>query len=581
MARSWILLLPLALASCGHKQFKKVIVLGIDGMDPAFVDRHWEALPNLDRLRKHGGFARLATTNPPQSPVAWSTFITGLPPSGHGIFDFVHRDPQTHEPYLSMDRTEPAHFVLPLGPYQLPLSQSRVISQRKGRAFWEILAEHKIPVTIIKMPTNYPALRYGEELSGMGTPDLRGTQGTFSFYTNDPLETSHAVSGGLIIKTEPTNFHAALRIEGPPNSLRRDGKDDGKNDRQFAAVTLDVDIDPDLPLARLAVGAQMAIVRQGEWSDWIPVDFTLLPHIVSVRGMFRVYAKQLHPNFEIYVSPVNVDPAHPALPITSRTDWTKHLGRFSTLGIAEDTSALRAGVFTLTEFLSQAKLVFEDERKLLHASLEHFSGGLLFFYFSSIDQASHILWGQHEEELLQVYSNVDACLGDAMKQDAEIIVMSDHGFTSFNRAVNLNTWFRERGLPADALGLNGVYARDRAALPTIQHALLTFQDPENGRAVVEAVYPGGGNGPDLIVGYAPGYRTSWQTALGQSPAQMIEDNTDAWIGDHCINAPDVPGVLCTSKQLRAGQFSLQDVTVTVLKTFGLEAGPGMKGRSVY
>jgi len=61
-------------------------------MDPAFVERHWADLPNLARLRQRGSYSHLETTDPPQSPVAWSTFITGLDPGEHGIFDFVHRD---------------------------------------------------------------------------------------------------------------------------------------------------------------------------------------------------------------------------------------------------------------------------------------------------------------------------------------------------------------------------------------------------------------------------------------------------------------------------------------------------------
>src|ERR1700733_7329323 len=92
---------------------KKVIVLGVDGMDPGFLERHWKELPNVVRLKNMGGFQRLRTTTPPQSPVAWSTFITGLDPTEHGIFDFVHRDPKTMQPYLSTDKTLEPRFILP------------------------------------------------------------------------------------------------------------------------------------------------------------------------------------------------------------------------------------------------------------------------------------------------------------------------------------------------------------------------------------------------------------------------------------------------------------------------------------
>ena len=124
--------------------------------------------------------ARLGTTTPPQSPVAWSTFITGLEPASHGIFDFVHRDPATLQPFSSMDRTEEPRYQIPLGPYLLPVSGSQVISLRQGTAFWKTLSDRGIPVSVIRMPTNYPPIQAGSAISGMGTPDLRGTLGTFS-----------------------------------------------------------------------------------------------------------------------------------------------------------------------------------------------------------------------------------------------------------------------------------------------------------------------------------------------------------------------------------------------------------------
>src|SRR3954453_20559923 len=99
--------LAVLLCACrpAPREVPRVIVIGVDGMDPGFLERHWDALPNLRSLRDTGGFRRLRTTTPPQSPVAWSTFITGMGPAGHGIFDFVHRDPRTLAPASSMERT--------------------------------------------------------------------------------------------------------------------------------------------------------------------------------------------------------------------------------------------------------------------------------------------------------------------------------------------------------------------------------------------------------------------------------------------------------------------------------------------
>ena len=616
--------LAVVAGTCGCSNSTKrpqLIVLGVDGMDPGFVERHWSDLPNLARLRDRGSFSRLGTTTPPQSPVAWSTFITGLAPDAHGIFDFVHRDASTLQPFSSMDRTEEPRYQIPLGPYLLPLSASRVVSLRQGTAFWKTLSDRNIPVSVIRMPTNYPPVQAGRAISGMGTPDLRGTLGTFTFYTDDPEELSRSVAGGQIVKIENDAGHLSLALEGPPNSLRKD--------HAFASANLTVDVDPVNPAARISVGDEMAIVREGEWSDWIAADFELIPHLVSVRGMFRVFAKQLHPRFALYVSAINIDPVSPALPVSAPASLGRAIseekGRFYTMGIPEDTAALRQNVFTLPEFLAQTHLVFEDEHKLLRYSLQHFAEGLLFFYFSSVDQNSHMLWGKHEPELLAVYREIDGCVGEVMRQhpSAELIVMSDHGFTTFDRAVHLNAWLNHRGflgvngVPGDevglenvdwsttdayALGLNGLYLniagrekhgilnsseKKRAVLTNVREQLLAFHDPTNGRSVVHAMYEthatktNAGVAPDLIVGYSPGYRASWQTGLGGIPPVELEDNTDPWIGDHCIDPTDVPGVLFTSRKLRDAAPRLQDVTASVLRYFGIAPGTEMSGHPAF
>ena len=599
---------------------KRVIVLGIDGMDPKFLDNHWSSLPNLDALRKLGEFKRLATTVPPQSPVAWSTFITGLDPDGHGIYDFVHRNPETALPYSSMAETAEAGRTLKIGPYVLPLTKGTVRNLRKGRAFWDILAERGVPVNVIRMPTNYPPIECeGNSLAGMGTPDLRGTFGTFSFYTSEAVEKTRQVPGGQIFRADPRNGHASLRIEGPPNTLRED--------RSRVFVHLEVDVDPSVPVARFETDGVQFVLRQGEWSEWIPARFPFMPgpfgsNLTSAAGMFRVYAKQLRPSFQIYVSPININPADPALPISSPVSYSKELakarGPFYTQGMAEDTAALRQGIFTREEYLSQARLVAQEHLGLLDHALEQFQDGLLFFHFFGVDQNSHMLWGKYDQELLESYKLVDQALGRTLQKagDATVIVMSDHGFSSFDRAVHLNSWLMREGFltldgsrvdwsktQAYALGLNGLYinlsGRERngivrpeerdAVMRKLKDRLLLFRDPDSSKAVIDTVYttnervlPGAfEQAPDLIVGYHATFRASWETALGAVPAKTVEDNTEAWIGDHCVAAHIVPGVLLSNRRSRVSDPKLADLTVSLLAEFGIAPGQGMKGRAIF
>jgi predicted AlkP superfamily phosphohydrolase/phosphomutase len=579
--RSLLVCLTIMLCGCGGK-LPKVIVLGIDGMDPAFVERHWEALANLKALRDTGYFGRLRTTYPPQSPVAWSTFITGLDPDQHGIYDFVHREPKTRALFSSMSKTDDPRFVLPLGPYLIPLSSGRVHTLRHGTPFWRTLADKDIPAIVQHMPINYAPERAGRALSGMGVPDLNGSLGTFTFFTDDPVETGRLVAGGRIVKTQVSNGRAELLIEGPANPLRKD--------HAVTSAVMTLDVDPVNDVARIKLGEQAILIRQGEWSGWLKVEFTLIPHVSSVRGMVRVYAKQLHPGLEVYVSPVNVDPGAPALPISEPAGWSAdietEIGPYSTLGIPEDTSAARE-VLSLAEFRQQAELVFGEESRLLDYSLRQFKSGFLFFYFSSVDLNSHMLWGKHDDELLKVYREVDECVGRVRRRepDAKLIILSDHGFTTFDRAVHLNTWLKQQKMDkyAYSIGLNGLYLSTKKQqkddlLAAISGKLMAWRDPINGRRVIESVHrthPAPENrdvAPDLIVGYASGYRASWQTALGQTPEELIEDNNDAWIGDHCVDPDVVPGVLFSSEKIHPQAPRIQDVTALILKQFGIATG---------
>ena len=204
-------------------------------------------------------------------------------------------------------------------------------------------------------------------------------------------------------------------------------------------------------------------------------------------------------------------------------------------------------------------------------------------------------------------------IGEVMRREpgAELIVMSDHGFTTFTRSVNLNTWLYRRGFltlttapgeettiaeadwrstEAYAFGLNGLYLnlqgrekngiipkgeRSHDMIERLREQLLAFRDPLNGAPVVggvEAVAAEPGNAaiaPDLIVGYNPGYRGSWQTALGGAPPEEDTANNDAWIGDHCVNPADVPGVLFTNRKVPSECLALQDVTSLILRSFAL------------
>jgi predicted AlkP superfamily phosphohydrolase/phosphomutase len=616
---------------------KGLIVLGIDGMDPVFLRRciREGLTPNLARLAEKGTFVSLQTSTPPQSPVAWSNFITSMTPSGHGIYDFIHRDLDGMKPYLSTSRTRPPAHTIRIGSYVIPLSSGTVSLLRRGRPFWEYLEDDSIPATIIKIPSNFPpeSSSPAEVVSGMGTPDLVGTYGTFHFLTTDASWLEKEVAGGRVAKLDfGSGQHARASITGPKNPVDAEG----------TKLTAPIEIvkDRKRPVALIRLGDKEHILCPGEWSKWIPISFD--PGLVAsdIRGMVRVYLKSLEPHVSLYVSPINIDPLEPAMPVSSPESFSasiaEEVGRYYTQGMAEDTKALEASVLTDEEFLAQADVVLQERIRMLRRELGRFRGGLLFFYFSSVDQMSHMFWrtlepgrkgseGPSSEILYKLYARMDKIVGEVLEakgENTELMIMSDHGFAPCRRNFQLNTWLARQGylVVADSskrnegflghidwsktqaygLGLNQIFVnlegrephgvvplREREGLVRrIGRQLEAFRDPDTGKQVVTRTFiqPYGMNedrSPDLIVGYNRGYRCATDSAMGRVSQRVVEPNTDKWSGDHCMDPALVPGVFLSTMEVDAARPSLLDLGPTVLDYFGIEPPDHMVGESLF
>lgn len=635
-------LLAIAVAGCGSPSAAsgpRVIVLGFDGMDHELTRRMIDEgrLPNLARLADEGHFRALETAVPPQSPVAWSTFLTGMDAGGHGIYDFVHRNPATMAPYLSTSETTEAGTTLTLGDWQVPLSGGEVRLLRHGEAFWQRLEEAGVRTTIVRIPANFPPSgTASRELSGMGTPDLLGTSGTFSFYTQDMAPwRGEDISSGQVFPVDVIDGVVEATLFGPPNPFRVESED--------TYAPFSVHLDPVEPAARVVVGNEDVVLAEGEWSDWVPVQFELVPWVQSLHGIVRFYLKQVRPTFQLYVTPANIDPTAPAMPISTPEGYAAELaaatGLYYTQEMPEDTGALTHDVFDRDEFVRQAALVRDESLRQYEHVLGEFRDGLLFYYFGNADQVSHMLWRTMDPEhpaydpeldapyadvIPGIYEDLDRVVGSTLERieelggDTLLVVMSDHGFESWRRAFNLNSWLVENGYMtlrdpdrrprelfvgvdwsqtrAYALGLSGLYVNLRGRerngivppsqrdplLEQIADDLRATVDPATGEPAVtrvyirEQVYDDTGHleiGPDILVGYAAGTRGSNDSALGGVSEQVITDNTAAWSGDHIMDHREVPGVLFTSRPLRREATSLKDLAAALLAEFGLEGFP--------
>ena len=638
-------------------RIKRLIIVGFDGQDPKLTDRFLkqDKLPNFKALANKGCYRKLRTTFPSVSPVAWSSFSTGSHPARHNIFDFLDRDRRTYLPVLSSTHIGKLERSLKLGPYRVPLHKPEIRLLRKSKPFWTILGEHNIWSTVLRVPITFPPDHfYGAQLSAMCVPDLLGTQGTFLLFTTRP-ESERFKEGGIRIPVSIECNQIEAAIPGPENTLR-DGTPPLTLPLRVTIESSDVSDGKsgDKTKVHVQIGDESVMLEPGVLSGWVDLRFKAVPGI-TVRGITRMMVTEAEEHFSLYMTPIALDPDKPAMPI-SHPDYyaiylSKKIGKYSTLGLAEDTWALNEGVIDDDTFLQLTYDIDAERWKQFDVALEKLRTGALVCVFDATDRIQHMFWrylekghpadnhngektqqsGRHEarDAIEQLYMHNDRKLGELLQKidkDDLLMVISDHGFSSFRRGVNLNRWLHDNGYltlkpnadgsaewlldvdwsqtKAYCLGLTGMFlnlqGRESEGIVApgseattlkaeIIAALAGLRDDERDEvAIVEAfdteqLYNGpySGNAPDLLIGYNAGYRTSWDCATGMVDTLMFEDNVKAWSGDHCIDPRLVPGVIFCNRKIDVDDPALIDLAPTALAEFGVKPPGFMDGKPLF
>ncbi|OGD34944.1 MAG: nucleotide pyrophosphatase [Candidatus Aminicenantes bacterium RBG_19FT_COMBO_58_17] len=616
----------------------RVVIVGLDGLEPTLAEKFMAEgkLPHLSQLKNDGTYARLQTTTPAISPVAWSSFMTGSEPSKHNIFDFLSRDPKTYLPSLSSAYIGRPKRALSLGKYTVPLSKPEIRGMRKSVPFWKTLGEAGIFSTVLRVPITFPPEKFsGHLLSGMCAPDLKGSQGTFTFYTTDQVKHKKR-EGGVVIPVEVRDGCVRTYISGPENSLLKKAEE--------IKIPLQVEIDKQKQEAQIEFSGQRFRLKVGEFSPWIKIAFK--PGLrMKFKAIARFLVSEVEPDFEMYLTPLNIDPEKPALPISHPFIYSvylsKLLGSFITLGEANDTWALNEGALSEAAFL---ELTYSNHREwegMFFNALSKTKKGMVVCVFETTDSIQHMFWRyldkahpalrtapseQTPQVIEDLYTKMDDLIGRVranLDSRTALIVMSDHGFKSFRRGVNLNSWLFLNGYlrlkeaketsdewfkdvdwgktKAFALGLGGMYINQkgreangivaageetRTLKEELRLKLTGLRDEAAADIAITEVYdrdkvysgPYAGNAPDLIIGYNQGFRASWDSVTGKVNSTVFEDNTKAWSGDHCIDPQHVPGVFFFSHKIGVKSPSIMDVAPTVLTLFGLPVPGHMDGR---
>ncbi|MCK4304103.1 MAG: alkaline phosphatase family protein [Candidatus Eisenbacteria sp.] len=629
-AHPWKLLPRDALAQDAQTtsaRIKRVIVLGIDGVDHRLMTKWMNEgrLPSFQRLSQQGDFNPLRTSMPPQSPVAWANFITGMNAGGHAIFDFLHRNARTYLPFASMSEVLPAEgnasFLgiplpgkvrLPFSNYVIPFTGGTTKNLRKGTAFWEILESHDVHSIVHRIPVNFPPVGGGAvTLSGMGTPDIQGTNGTYAYYTTAPGEDYESASGGKIFPVDVVNGTVEARLYGPPNDFidydriqKRTGRRVPYQERK-ASIPFTVYVDAEKPVAKIVIDGMEIFLEEGVFSPWVELNFSLLPtpgfirwvwrDLVNVKGTVRFYLKSAQPDFGLYVTPIQISPMHPALPISTPPGYAAELaeaiGPYYTQGMPQDSKALDRDIFNNADYMKQLYIILDEETRMAEYELSRFREGFLFLYFCSIDQTGHSMWrtmaGQENhpayvKELDDPYKNVypelyeyfDDFLAQTMDKyiDEEtcLFIVSDHGFASWERAFNLNRWLYDNGYlslkagtaPSSVsflqgvdwnntrlygLGINGLYVnqlgREKygvvppgpskdALLKEVAAKLEGIIDSKTGEHPISKAYLSREIYSGLHVEEGPDIQVGYHRGYRTSDASAVGELGEAWLSDN-------------------------------------------------
>lgn len=584
-----------------HKT-NKVIVLGVDGLDPNTLETLMGKgeLPNFLNLKDTGTYKRLATINPPQSPVVWSTIATGNNPGHHNIFDFITRKAGSYTPMHSIVE---ANSLKPLPVH-------------KGTPFWAITSKLNIPTNIIRWPVTFPPEQVkGHMLSGLGTLDTRGSVGIYTLYTTDTLPKAIDTKGDFIQLTFNNNT-VRTAILGSGN----------------LKIPMSINISKDRLSATVTIEKKSYTIKEKEYSNWVHLDFkaSFTRHTPCIC---QFYLSSIEPHFRLYQSPLQIDPLRPVLPISYpdkfATELAHNIGSYNTLGIPEDTNALSDGALDDNAFLDTCDRTMTEREKMLWYELGQLKHGLLAFFIGTTDRIQHIYWNTRMSDGIvnNYYKRIDNILGKVIAtadKETVILVLSDHGFTSFKKAVHLNSVLVRNGLmalrkppqsdsdnalfrdvdwprtKAYAIGFSSIYLNlqgreDKGVVSlgseagqtkrNIVEALLRLKDTETDEPPIKQVYtkeelyngPYTENAPDLIVGFKPPYRASWQTAIGGAPTEIMEDNLKRWCGDHIVDAQYVPGVLFANCKIACQHPKMTDIAPTILECFGIPKPEHMEG----
>jgi len=563
----------------------KSILLGFDAFDPVMFEHlhNQGKMPHLSKFLVKSGYSKFRVSNPPQSEVSWTSIATGLNPGGHGLFDFVHRDPESYNLFVSLLPTRSSV----LGTIFSPPHQAETI--------FSAAVKDGFPAMSLWWPATFPAQLGSpvKTIPGLGTPDIFGQLGVgISYSVESAGEEGKTKTRKVSLVPQGSGIYKGI-LHGP---ARQNSPNAPQSSLDFWLTIFEPG------LAKLSIGKQNIQLLEGIWSPVIELKFNI-GALVSVKAVTRAILIETKSHPQLYFTPLQLHPMSSPWPYGTPKSLLKKIwgtsGPYLTSGWPQDTTALEEGFLSDNQFLDLCKLIFDQRVRIFMSQLDSYKEGILACVFDSLDRIQHMFWKSRPDIIESWYLKLDLLAGQVSaeinkktdRDEINMVVLSDHGFNNYNYRVHVNRWLINQGYlnineaaatydlsavdwessQAYAIGLNSVYlnlkgrekhgaVRDThkgTVLETLKSELMAWSGPDS-RPVFHGIHsreeafkgPLSECGPDLVLGFNPGYRASSETGLGEWRERSLQKNTEHWEADHCFDAKTVPGVIFYNQGLQ-------------------------------
>jgi len=451
------------------------------------------------------------------------------------------------------------------------------------------------------------------------------------------------------VKLEIEDNRAEAILDGPVDPRRDDFK--------RLEIPIEVELNEDSTALTIRLQEQEQTVAEGEWSDWFQFEFSIGPFL-SAGGISRFYVLETFPEIRLYLMPISLDPTGPPVialsdPEEFAANQVEQIGYFKTLGWINETWGLNEEQIDEGVFLEDLFRNMKNLEKMLLAALDEDQSSLYSAVWLATDHVSHMFYrlidpehprydqalaDEYGDAILRVYKEMDSIIGEVAKRLDEkdlLLIVSDHGFHSFRKEFNTNTWLVKNGFMnltegedtggmkklddmfsggsffpnvdwsntrAYALGLGHIYVnlRGREAqgivepgeeyrqvIKEIREKIIQYKDPDTNEPVLQntyfrdEIYSGDQmeHAGDIQVSFNTGYRTSWQTSLGGVPEHIVVANLKKWSGDHCASDySNTSGFLVSNKKITTPDPNIVDIAPTLYRVFGADIPDAVDGK---